>query len=259
VGGAALVNPFLGATSFLTRLPTGTHARDPAELGRAAPWFPLVGALLGVLLAGVYAVGLLVWPRELAATVALAAGLALTGAFHEDGLADSADAFGAGDRHEALRRLADPRLGTFGVGALLVSLLGRTLALATLSAEAALAVLPAAHALSRAAAVAVSAALPAASSDGLGASYARHVGGARAGAAGAAGVAVATASLGIWGPIAVLAAVPGTLLVARGARRKLGGATGDVLGAVQQLVELSILALAAGLRFLRETQPAWWP
>ena len=106
----------LGAVSFLTRVPTGTGAVQPAEMARFVPWFPLVGALVGAAVGGLYAGASALLPPLAAAAVAVTAGVAVTGAFHEDGLGDTADAFVGGvDREDTLRILEDPRLGTFGV------------------------------------------------------------------------------------------------------------------------------------------------
>jgi adenosylcobinamide-GDP ribazoletransferase len=239
------VRDLLGAVAFLTRVPTGGGARRPEELARSVPWFPVVGAGVGLAVAGVYAGAGALLPPLPAAAVAVVAGVCLTGAFHEDGLGDTADALvGHHDREDTVRILQDPRLGTFGVLAVAASLLLRVAAVAALAPAAALAALPAAHALSRAAAVATMAALPPAAGTGLGASYARALSGRGALAGTAAGLAVALALLGgaaVWAAaVAALAA----FLLGRLARRRLGGVTGDVLGAVQQLGEVLVLLAA---------------
>jgi adenosylcobinamide-GDP ribazoletransferase len=239
----------LGAVSFLTRVPTGTGAVQPADLARFVPWFPLVGALVGAAVAGLYVGAGALLPPLVAAAVAVTAGVAVTGALHEDGLGDTADAFaGGGDREDTVRILEDPRLGTFGVVAVAASLLLRVAAVAALGPSAALAALPAAHALSRAAAVGLMAAVPAAAETGLGAAYARALGGRRALLGVAAGMVIAVALLGAWAlPAAALAGLAAAWL-GRLARRRLGGVGGDVLGAVQQAGEILTLlvAVAAG-------------
>jgi adenosylcobinamide-GDP ribazoletransferase len=204
------VKGLLGAVSFLTRVPTGTGARRPEELAGSVPWFPVVGAGVGLAVAAVYGGARLALPPLPAATLAVVAGICLTGAFHEDGLGDTADAFmGHHDRESTTRILKDPRLGTFGVLAVAASLLLRVAAVAALAPAAALAALPAAHALSRAAAVGAMIALP---------------------------VAVA-----LWAAAATALAA---LLLGRLAVRRLGGISGDVLGAVQQLGEVLVLLAA---------------
>ena len=164
------MNGFLGAVSFLTRVPTGTGTRRPEELAGFVPWFPAVGAGVGLAVAAVYVGAGQLLPPLPAASLAVVAGICLTGAFHEDGLGDTADAFAGGhDRDSTVRILKDPRLGTFGVLAVAASLLLRAGAVAAMTPAAALAALPAAHALSRAAAVATMTVVPPAAATGLGA------------------------------------------------------------------------------------------
>jgi adenosylcobinamide-GDP ribazoletransferase len=239
------VSGFLGAVGFLTRVPTGTGARPVGELARFVPWFPAVGAGVGVVVAGVYVGAGRLLPPLPAAAVAVVAGICLTGAFHEDGLGDTADAFaGHHDREDTVRILKDPRLGTFGVLAVAASLLLRVAAVAALAPGAALAALPAAHALSRAAAVAAMAALPAAAESGLGAAYVAALSRRRALAGVVAGLAVALALLGTAAVWAAVAAALAVLALGRLAVRRLGGLTGDVLGAVQQRGEIATLLAA---------------
>ncbi|HYN16975.1 MAG TPA: adenosylcobinamide-GDP ribazoletransferase [Actinomycetes bacterium] len=236
---------FLGAVSFLTRVPARTGPRRPEELARSVPWFPVVGAGVGLAVAAIYAGARELLPPLPAATVAVVAGICLTGAFHEDGLGDTADAFGGGwDRDSTVRILKDPRLGTFGVLAVAASLLLRVAAVAALAPAAALAALPAAHALSRAGAVATMTALPTAGEAGLGASYVLALSRRRALAGTAAGLAVALALLGATAIWAAAAAALAAYLLGRLALRRIGGVTGDVLGAVQQLGEIVVLLAA---------------
>jgi adenosylcobinamide-GDP ribazoletransferase len=242
------VSGFLGAVSFLTRVPTRTGARRPEELATFVPWFPVVGAGVGLAVAAVYAGASLLLPSLPAASLAVVAGIGLTGAFHEDGLGDTADAFvGQHDRDSTVRILKDPRLGAFGVLAVAASLLLRAGAVAALAPAAALAALPAAHALSRAAAVAAMTALPTAGETGLGASYVLALSRRRALAGAAAGLAVALALLGL--PALLAAGGAGLAAVALGrlAVRRIGGVTGDVLGAIQQLGEILILLVAVAV------------
>ena len=177
--------------------------------------------------------------------MAVVGGICLTGAFHEDGLGDTADAFGGGwDRDSTVRILKDPRLGTFGVLAVAASLLLRVAAVAALAPAAALAALPAAHALSRAGAVATMTVLPAAAETGLGAAYVGSLSPRRALAGVAAGLAAALALLGaaaVWAAVAVALAA---WLLGRLAVGRIGGVTGDVLGAIQQLGEILVLLAA---------------
>jgi adenosylcobinamide-GDP ribazoletransferase len=240
------VNGLLGAVGFLTRVPAGTGVGRPEELARAVPWFPVVGAGVGLAVAGVYAGAGELLPALPAATLAVVAGVGLTGAFHEDGLGDTADAFAGGhDRDRTVAILQDPRLGTFGVLAVAASLLLRVGAVAALGPAAALAALPAAHALSRSTAVAAMTAFPAAADSRLGAAYARALSRPRARLGAAAGLALALALLGVAAAWAAAAAGAVAWLLGRLAVRRVGGLSGDLLGAIQQLSEILVLLAAA--------------
>lgn len=103
------------AVQFLTRLPLSTAAPDSASLRRATLFFPLVGTAVGCFTAGILWLAGLLWPAWLAVILAIAAELRLTGALHEDGLADFCDGFGGGwSRDQILSILKDSRIGTYG-------------------------------------------------------------------------------------------------------------------------------------------------
>jgi adenosylcobinamide-GDP ribazoletransferase len=238
------------ALAFLTRLPVGErHAWHDVDLAASVPLFPVIGALIG--LAGGVGYALAAWlgvPPWPAAAIALATTIWLTGALHEDGLADVSDGFGGGrTREDKLRIMRDPRIGSYGALALVLALLARAGALAALAAPCAVgAALVAAGAASRAALPAVMAILPGARIDGLAAAAGRpHP--LRAAAAVLVGTLIAVALLGEAAPAALLAGAGATLVAARLAWRQIGGYTGDVLGAIQQLAEIAVLlgALAA--------------
>jgi adenosylcobinamide-GDP ribazoletransferase len=233
------------AVAFLTRLPTGRAAAD-VNLARSAPYVPVVGALVGLAVAGTDIGAGWVLPRLPAAALAVTIGIVLTGALHEDGLADAADALGARDRADVLRILRDPTHGTYGVLALVVSLVLRVSAVASLDRPTALAMLPVAHMLSRAAAVAIVAAGPPLARDGLGATYAPAVRGRPLAISMGIATVVATALLQVW----ALAAGTIALVLGAAARRlfvdRLGGVNGDVAGACQQVLEVALLLLACG-------------
>ena len=136
------------AVVFLTRLPVGGFPYTEAEWRWSSAWLPAVGALVGAASAGVW---LLLEPAgaAVAAAFAVTASVLLTGGFHEDGLADTADALGGGaDPETVLRILKDPRVGSFGALALVVSVLLRVALLASL-ARAAPVALVVAHTLAR--------------------------------------------------------------------------------------------------------------
>jgi adenosylcobinamide-GDP ribazoletransferase len=162
---------FRVAIVFLTRLPLRLEGEVSAlETARACRLYPLVGALLGLAGAAIYALAALALPPLPAALLAVAAGVLLTGALHEDALGDVADGFGGGwDPARRLEIMRDPRQGTYGVAAIALSLLLRASALAAIAPSAAWIALPAIGALSRAGMVWMIAARPPARSDGVGA------------------------------------------------------------------------------------------
>jgi adenosylcobinamide-GDP ribazoletransferase len=239
---------FLGATAFFTRLPVDARAGGTWRLADS-PWaFPLVGAGIGgtaaftLLLAQL--IGLASWA---AALLSVLAGIVLTGALHEDGLADTADGFfGGRDREEKLAILRDSRQGTYGVLAIVLSVLLRAAALAAIgdAIHAGLALITA-HAVSRAALPAAMMGLTPARPDGLGAT----AGTPRAGGAIAAALIGAAIALAALGPVrgAVALCLTGVIVfaMAKLARRQIGGYTGDVLGAFQQVAEIVILLTAS--------------
>lgn len=244
------------AVVFLTRVPLRLRVRDDhgtnaAQLARAVPWFPVVGALVGCVVGGV-AAGL--WhlvPAPVAATAGVLTGVLITGAFHEDGLADVADAFvGGWDLEQRMRILKDPLHGTYGVAALCGTIVLRVVALASVAGAGPLAVLAtsvAVHALARSGAVGLMLTAPVATVDGLGAGYVHDLARPRAIVGAVAGVAIAVAATGWWA--APMAAAAGGAAVAVGswAMRKIGGITGDVLGAAEQVAECLCLVVATGL------------
>jgi len=245
-----LFDEFAVAMAVLTRLPVGVAGQDEPGAIAASSWaFPLVGAGVGGLAALSFfiAEATLGSSALVAAGLAVLAGIALTGAFHEDGLADTADGFGGGrDRDTKLAVMRDSRQGSFGILALIFSVGLRIAALAALGdpIHAGLALL-AAHAASRGALPLTMHLLSPARTDGLGFTAGRP---SRAMALIAAviGVAIALAALGpARGIAALLLAAAGIALLAMLARRQIGGYTGDVLGAFQQIGEIVMLLVAA--------------
>lgn len=244
------VRDALGAAQFLTRVPIRLAERpDPA---RVVPWFPVVGALIGVIVGGAAAGLAEVVPATVAAALAVLLGVLLTGAFHEDGLADTADAMGGTTPARRREILKDSRQGSYGVAALCGSLVLRVVCVASVAPAAAFAGLVAAHTLGRGAAVGVLATVrPAA--PGLGADA--RPAGARAVIGVAAAVALAGLATGWWVlPLATAAAVVAVAVTAV-ARRAFEGVTGDVLGAVEQVGECAVLVVVAGLAM---RHAVWW-
>lgn len=240
------------ALSLLSRIPVPLdHQRAGARAAQSAWAYPLAGALLAVIAGGfgwaLHALGIAAGP---VAALVLAAQVMLSGALHEDGLADSADGlWGGWDPARRLEIMRDSRIGAYGVLALGLSLLLRWTCLsAILSAAgpaALLAALVAVSAVSRASMVAVMHVLPFARDDGL----SRRVGSPPRWAA-ALAIALALIISGLlWGaPGALLLCLTGAtaaVIVGRMARACIGGQTGDVLGATQQVAEcLALLALS---------------
>lgn len=262
---------FGAAVRFLTRVPWPSRPTEPTEpepaaadaaaadtgtaapgpgLTRAARAFPIVGALLGLVGGIVYAIAFgLGLPSLVAAILAIAAMALATGALHEDGLADMADGFGGGGTAaDKLAIMRDSRIGAYGVIALVLALAAKVGALTDLESTGVVMVaLIAAAASSRAVMPAIMAWMRPARADGLGASAGRpttnHV---------FTGIAIAVVLsvvlLGWTGIVALLVCALGGFAVAWLARRQIGGHTGDVLGAAQQLAELFFLLALAAVR-----------
>jgi adenosylcobinamide-GDP ribazoletransferase len=246
---AERTRPAAAAIAFLTALPVGR--RRPIlerDLRSGAVLFPLVGGLIGALAAFVAWAAALVLPELPAAALGIAAGIAVTGAMHLDGLADTADGVGAAlGGHDPAAAMADPRLGTFGGAALFVDLLLKTSAMAGLLIGGRFPIeIVAAAALGRGSALALAAALPY-RGGGTG-SWLGGIDRGRCVAALAMGVVVGALTLG-WTFVAMLASsVVVTLLLARWSSRRLGGATGDVFGAASEASETLALVAALAIR-----------
>lgn len=232
----------LVAIGFLTRIPVPPAVFDDAQARvRSLPWYPLVGLLLGAVLCGL-AWATHGWPPLLSAAVTLAAWVALSGALHLDGLADSADAWvgGLGDRARTLAIMKDPNCGPMGVVALVLTLL---LKFATLASAPAWPGLLLAPLLARAALVAAFLFVPYVRAGGLGEGLA---GSSRALNAGVlALVAGACFCAGLRGMASLLVAILLFACWRRACLRRLGGMTGDTCGALAELTEAAVLLAAA--------------
>jgi adenosylcobinamide-GDP ribazoletransferase len=235
------------ALQFLTRLPLPRDlATGPHDLIRAAPYFPAVGALVGGLCAATAAALLTLTSLApgVVAVMAVALGVLVTGAFHEDGLADAADGIAGGlERGDRLRIMRDSRVGTFGALALVLLILGRVASLWAMDVAAWTAALLAAHTLGRYMALVLIRTQPYARDDDPGVGKPMVEGLSRVGFVGAT---VTTAAL-LWliGGRAALVAAAAAGFVALGCawyvRRRLGGITGDCLGAANVCCELAAL------------------
>lgn len=243
------IGHFLVAVTFLTRLPMpGRLDHYEGRLARAARYFPLAGVLVGGLAGLVFFISSAVFSPSLAAGLAIAAGLIMTGALHEDGLADTSDGIGGGkDPEQALEIMRDSRIGTYGAIALIVSIGLRWIALATLSPVDGLIALVVAHAVSRAVLPCILTSTNYVRSQGLALSVAGGVRPDEAVVAALLALAIAMTS----GPAAGLITIAATVLVAGFATawilRRIGGYTGDTLGAIQQVGEIAALITLSAL------------
>jgi adenosylcobinamide-GDP ribazoletransferase len=255
---------FFVALQFLTRMPSPRWVGfEPEWLNQSARHFPAVGLLVGAVAALVLMVGEVLFPPAVAVGLSMAATLLLTGAFHEDGWADTCDALGGGasvGRERALLIMRDSRIGTYGAVGLVLMLGLKAATLTALPLALSMPALLFAHAASRAAAVALIRWLP----------YAGDIEHAKAKPLAQrisrGGLAVALAWVALlclalvwaarrWSEPAVVPAIVLGLLVMAGAatwcarwfRQRLGGYTGDTLGATQQLTELLALLVWLGV------------
>lgn len=243
----APMRTLLVAVQLLTRVPVRLDAApSQRELAAAAAWFPLVGAGVGAAAAGAAWALARAGLAALAPWAALATAVALTGAFHEDGLADTADGLlGGRDRARRLAIMRDSRLGTFGVLALVLTLGIEVAALGMLPPSLMWRALVVAHVLGRAAALPLTRLPYARDDEGLARPLAQRV------PPWALGCALATGVLPLallpW-PLGLGCAVAAALVATMAARRfarDLGGVTGDTLGAVVKLTEVATYVVAA--------------
>ncbi|KIG04105.1 adenosylcobinamide-GDP ribazoletransferase [Caballeronia concitans] len=233
---------FFTALGYFTRVPVPRWVGFEREyLNAAARYFPLVGAMVGGVAALVYLAALRVFPAGVAVLLSMTATLVLTGAFHEDGLADCADAFGGGyTRDDVLRIMHDSRIGAFGAIAIVIALALKWQALAALPPMRAGSLMIAAHAASRACAISYLVTLD----------YVRAEGKAKPVAQRMSMMSFALAMVfglpWLWWfgwkfacvTIVVLAVV--RFIAGRYFVRRIGGYTGDCLGCAQQVFELAI-------------------
>ncbi len=243
---------FFGAIRFFTRLPVPAWVGHSAEaLNRSARWFPAVGLVVGGIGALVYLAALQVWPQSVAVLLSMAATLYATGAFHEDGLADTVDGLGGGwDKARILEIMKDSRVGSYGVVATVLALLGKFTLLAALDAALVPWALLAGHALSRFCAITLLAAMDYVREDQQ--SKAKPL---------ATRLSTGQLLFSLLFALAALAALPwakavagcvlaalATIWLAAKFKHWLGGYTGDCLGATQQVAELAFyLGLLAQL------------
>jgi adenosylcobinamide-GDP ribazoletransferase len=248
------------AFTFMTRVPLGKLAsHDPADLPASAVYFPVVGLAVGLIGAGAYALASLLWPASLAIVLSMCATALVTGAFHEDALADSFDGFGGGwSRDQVLAIMKDSRVGSYALVGVTLTLATKFAALHTLAASAASVgvarALVAGHVLGRWSSLLLirqyAYVRPATDTDrpSAGRPFVAGVTLGRLIAATLITLVILNLTVG-WRALPPLIVA---VLVTAGAgwyfRRRIGGITGDALGAATQIVEVCVyLALAARL------------
>ncbi len=226
------------------------------DVAQSLRYSALIGAGIGLLVAGVYAWSSRLFSSNLAALIAILTGIYLTRGLHEDGLADTVDGFSAGGGvAKILRVMKEPQIGSFGTIALLASVLVRVFALAEITPDLAWAALPLAHGLSRGVAVTLAQSLP----------YARHESGdgkigeipaflTKKGLIvllltlvvilGASGIVIGLPLAAVLGILALSI----RFLMMRELKSRLGGYTGDTLGALEQIIEVMVLLTLVACR-----------
>jgi adenosylcobinamide-GDP ribazoletransferase len=248
---------FLAAVQFLTRLPVPARflavGHDDAPLELATIYFPLVGALMGVATGLVILLSAQIWQVGLAVVLGLTVEALLTGALHEDALADCCDALGGGwTRADVLRILDDSRLGTYGVLGLIFAVLLRAGSLASLEADLLMPSLVASAAIGRWAMVLALASLaPLADRPSLTRLVGRQTFKLHA-FCGALLALIVSLPLAIASPARFVAAILAVLVITATfvyyVRRRIGGMTGDCAGAICYLSQVVVLLCCVALR-----------
>ncbi len=242
-----ITRPFLLALQFLTALPIRIEGQPEAEVaGRSLVYYPLVGLLIGVLLAGIAWV-LSDAPALVGAALLLAAWVAITGALHLDGLADSADAWvgGFGDRERTLSIMKDPACGPTAVVTVTLALLLKFAALASLVPTGNTETLVLVPVLGRTALVSLFLTTPYVRRRGLGSGLANHLPRRASTVVVLVTLGIAALIIGLAGVWLLLAVVCVFLLLRWFMLRRLGGTTGDTAGALLEITETVALLTAA--------------
>jgi adenosylcobinamide-GDP ribazoletransferase len=232
---------FALAASFLTVIPVRLkEPPHPGDLGKAAGWFAVIGAVMGGVVAAAFYGLSFILPHLLAAALAVAFWIALTGGLHLDGLADCCDGMlNASSRERRLEIMKDPRLGTFGAIGLVLTILLKVICLTSMPASLVWVALPLAAGLGRFLLLPAGR-QPLARPGGMGADFASGLN-RTAILWGGLVVALLAALAGWRGLLIVLVAHAVTWAVLSAAKARLGGVTGDVLGLVVELAELVTL------------------
>ena len=245
---------FFTALQFFTRLPIpGWVGFDPAWLNQASRYFPLVGLVVAAITGATYAAASLLLPAPVAVILSTAAGIYATGAFHEDGFADMCDGFGGGLTPErVLEIMKDSRIGAYGAIGIICLLALKLTTLSMLPPLAAVGALFVAHPLSRLMATSLIWRLDYARAEGKAKPLAQKMSGGEFLIAAATAVIPALAIAALhwltWTTLiaGVVFAAIATIWLARKFVRRIGGYTGDCLGAVQQVSEVMFYLCALG-------------
>jgi adenosylcobinamide-GDP ribazoletransferase len=245
------VTGLVRAVRYLTIVPVPARAPGPnlpdslVDLGRAAPWFPVVGLALGLGLAAVERIAARLFPPLLVALLTIAAWKLMTGGLHLDGLADCLDGLAGRDTEQRLAIMRDSRIGTFAAIGLVLVLLVDVAALAEITDHWRWRALVIAPTVGRATPLLLAQLFPAARRDGHGACFQAGMGRGSASLALALALCVAFGALGWSGLIGAAMGILAALLIGWQFARRLEGITGDVLGAAVEITELAVLLTIA--------------
>jgi adenosylcobinamide-GDP ribazoletransferase len=245
------VSGLVVAARYLTIVPLpGRSHVPPAALGAAAAWFPVIGLLLGAGLIVVDAVAVRLFPGLLAALLTVTAWKLLTGGLHLDGLADCLDGLMGRDREHRLAIMRDSRIGTFGAVGLILFLMLEIVAVSELPPGQRWRALLVVPAIGRATPPLLARLVSAARPNGQGAAFLASVPTVAVPLAVLGATLAAVAFLGVAGFVAAVIGLAAAVVVARLAAARLGGVTGDVLGAAVEVAELAALLAAIAWRRL---------
>ena len=229
------------AARYLTTLPLPGGGRDHGPLGASAAWFPVVGLIVGALVVVVERIVGRLFPSLLAALRVVTAWKLLTGGLHLDGLADCLDGLMGSGPADRLRIMRDSRIGSFGAIGLILFLTLEVAAVAELDAAVRWRALLAAPAIGRAIPPLLGRLYRPARTDGHGAAFVESLGRAPTLIALAIATLVGVLAFGLVGLVATAVAMVTALAIGHFLSRRLGGVTGDVLGAGVEMAELAVL------------------
>ncbi|MGB7286767.1 MAG: adenosylcobinamide-GDP ribazoletransferase [Salaquimonas sp.] len=242
-----LIDQTLFALRFFTRLKIPGKQGHEGDLAAASITFPLVGLIIGLLIASVWAISVSLLPALPAAGIAIGFGILITGALHEDGISDCADGMGGGHTKErALEIMRDSRIGAYGAIAIVLTIGIRWASLSELNLIGGIFALIIAHMASRSAIVIALAGADYARDAGLGSSVSSGVETQILLIISAICVAISFLLGGVAGLVALVFAFTLSWLFLQYLKKRLGGYTGDGLGAMEQIAQITILVTLSG-------------